>query len=86
MLTLNVPGISESCIEIKIKLNFYFPTFLWCLKRLYEGLYGPHKTFWGTRKTFENKKFNLIFSHRPGLGREGFSQIFQTWFLISINK
>ena len=37
-LTLNVPCISESCIEIKIKLNFYFHTSLWCFKRVYEGL------------------------------------------------
>ena len=32
--TLNVPCISESCIEIKIKLNFCFHTSLWCLKNL----------------------------------------------------
>ena len=38
-LTLPVgPCISESCIGIKIKLNFYFYTSLWCLKRFYEGL------------------------------------------------
>ena len=37
-LTLNVSCISESFIEIKIKLNFYFYTFLWYLKRFYEGL------------------------------------------------
>ena len=37
-LTLKDPFISESCIEIKIVLNFYFPTSLWCLKRFYEGL------------------------------------------------
>ena len=37
-LTLKDPFISESCIEIKIKLNFYFLTSLWCLKRFYEGL------------------------------------------------
>ena len=24
----------------KIKLNFYFHTYLWCLKRFYEGLKG----------------------------------------------
>ena len=40
MLILNVPCISESCIEIKIKLNFYFYTSLWCLKRFYESLKG----------------------------------------------
>ena len=40
MLTFNVLCISESCIEIKIMLNFYFHTSLWCLKRFYEGLKG----------------------------------------------
>ena len=54
-LTLNVPCISESCIEIKIKLNLYFHTFLWCLKRFYEDLKGPYKTFWGTAKKCEDK-------------------------------
>ena len=29
----------------KIKLNLYFHTSLWCLKRFYEGLKGLHKTF-----------------------------------------
>ena len=38
VLTLNDPSISESCIEIKIKLNFDFHTSLWSLKRFYEGL------------------------------------------------
>ena len=37
-LKLKDPFISESCIEIKIELNFYFHTSLWCLKRFYEGL------------------------------------------------
>ena len=32
---------------LKINLNFYFRTSLWCLKRFYEGL---HKTIWGTTK------------------------------------
>ena len=30
---------------IKISLNIYFHTSLWCLKRFYEGLYVLHKTF-----------------------------------------
>ena len=34
-ITLKDPFISESCIEIKIELNFYFHTSLWCLKRFY---------------------------------------------------
>ena len=37
-VTLPFSCISESCIEIKIKLNFYFHTSLSCLKRFYEGL------------------------------------------------
>ena len=39
--TLPAPFISESCIEKKINLNFYFHT-SWCFKRFYEGL---DKTF-----------------------------------------
>ena len=39
-LTLPVLCIPESCTEIKIKLNFYFHTSLWCLKMFYEGLKG----------------------------------------------
>ena len=34
MLTLPVPCIFESCIEIKIELNFSFHTYLWCLKKV----------------------------------------------------
>ena len=30
VLTLKDPFISDSCIEIKIELNFYFDTSLWC--------------------------------------------------------
>ena len=37
-LTLSAPYISESYIKIKINLNCYFQTSLWCLKRFYEGL------------------------------------------------
>ena len=39
----------------KIKLNFYFHTSFWCLKKFYEGLKGLHKTFRGTTKKCENK-------------------------------
>ena len=66
MLNLNVPCISESCIEIKIKLNFNFHFSLWCLKRFYE-------TFWGTTKKCENKNSIIIFSLCPGLGQEELS-------------
>ena len=37
-LTLPAPFISESGIKIKVNLNFYFHTSLWCLKSFYEGL------------------------------------------------
>ena len=43
VLIIPVLYISESCIEIKINLNFYFHTFLWCLKRFYEGFVVPQK-------------------------------------------
>ena len=42
-LTLPAPCISESFIKVKINLNFYFHTSLWCLTRFYEGLKGLHK-------------------------------------------
>ena len=45
ILTLPVPCISESCIEIKLKLNFYFHASLWCPKRFYEGLKAFIKPF-----------------------------------------
>ena len=44
------PCISDSSIEVKINLNFYFHTSLWSLKRFYEGLKGFHKSFRGTLK------------------------------------
>ena len=34
--TLTTPCISESCIKVKINLNFYFLTSFWCLKRFYK--------------------------------------------------
>ena len=41
ILTLPAPYISENCIKIKINVNFYFKTFLWCSKipKFYDGLY-----------------------------------------------
>ena len=50
-LTLPTQSISECFIKIKTNLNFYFHTYLWCLK-------GLQKTFWNTTKKFESK--NLI--------------------------
>ena len=53
----------------KINLNFYFRPSLWCLKRFYEGLYGLHKTFWGTTSVKINIK--LVFSIRQGKAGKG---------------
>ena len=61
VLTLPVSRISESCIKIKINLNFYFHTSLWYLKEFYEGLKGLRKTFRGTAKKCENKNLNYFF-------------------------
>ena len=52
ILKLPVPIPDE---KKKIKLNFYFHTSLWCLKKFYKGLKGLHKTFWGPTKKCENK-------------------------------
>ena len=55
MLTLKDPIISESCIEVKIELNFYFHTSLWCLKRFYEGLKAFIKPFEAPQRSMKNK-------------------------------
>ena len=39
------PSLLDPGGKEKINLNFYFHTYLWCLKRFYEGLKGLHKTF-----------------------------------------
>ena len=50
------PCISDSSIKVKINLNFYFHTSLWCLKRFYEGLKGFHKSFRGNLKESDLKR------------------------------
>ena len=69
-LTLPATCISENCIKIRINLNFYFRFSLWCLKRFYEGLKAFIKPFESPQKSVKIK-FMLIFSLRPGSGREG---------------
>ena len=45
----------------KSKLNFYFHTSLWCLKRFYEGLKGLHKPFEAPQRIVRVKiYFNFI--------------------------
>ena len=45
------PFPPESCIKLKINLNFYFHTSLWCLK-------GLQKIFRGIAKKCENKNLS----------------------------
>ena len=79
-LTLPVPCISESCIEIKIKLNFCFHTSLWCIRRFYKGLKALIKPFKVPQRSVKTKlKLKLIFSLRPELGREVLSANFTEW-------
>ena len=59
-LSFNPPRPNPGRRE-KLKLNFYFHTSLWCLKRFYEGLKCLHETFWGTAKKYENKNFTYLF-------------------------
>ena len=60
--SLPIQCIFKSCIEIKIKLNFYFYTSFWGLKRFYKGLKRLRKTFWDTTKKCENKNLTYFFS------------------------
>ena len=52
ILTLLVPIPDE---KKKIKINFYFHTSLWSLKRFYKGLKSLYKTFSGATRKCENK-------------------------------
>ena len=55
---LSRPVYSESCIKIKINLNFCFHTSLWGLK-----------SFWGTTKKCENKNLSDFFFVRDRIGK-----------------
>ena len=46
LATLPAPCISETCTNIKINLNFYFHTFLWCFKRFYEWILNAVGRLW----------------------------------------
>ena len=62
MLTFNVPCFSESCIEIKIKLNFYFHTsgaskgFMKALKAFFS--LSPGSGWEGLRIIFDYRLFS----------------------------
>ena len=56
--------MSKSCIEVKINLNFYFQTSLWCLKKVLWRPCRHHEEVWPWT-------FQLIFFFRPGSGWGG---------------
>ena len=59
--------ISESCIKIKINLNFYFHTSLWCLKRFYEGFKSFIKHFEAPQRNM-TIKIEVYFLSWSGIG------------------
>ena len=61
--------------KIKINLNFYFYSSLWCLKKFSEGLKGLHKPFETPQRSTKIKiKFNFLFSS-GGSGQEGLRKV-----------
>ena len=42
-------------LVVQIICNSFFHTSLWCIKKIYEGIQGLHKTFWGTTNKCKNK-------------------------------
>ena len=68
-LTLPVPCISESCIEINIKLIFIFTLLCGTSKGFMKALKALIKPFEEPQRNVK-RKINLIFSLQPGLRRE----------------
>ena len=66
LLTLPAPYILESCIKIKINLNFYFHTSLLCLKRFVKVLKAFIKPFEAPQRLGHQKDW--------GLGRKGLTK------------
>ena len=60
----------ESCIKIRINLNLYFLTSLWCLWGAFKAFIKPFEV---PQKKCVNKK--LTFSLRPESGQEGLTAI-----------
>ena len=55
LLTLFARCISENCVKIS-NFNIYFHSFLWCLKKFYEGLEGFHNFFEASQR---NEKIEI---------------------------
>ena len=67
-LTLPIPCISESRREIKINLNFYFPTSLWYPKRFHEGFKGTTKAPQRHLQRHHKEMWKSFFSSSSGIG------------------
>ena len=65
LLTLSVPCISKSCIEIKVKLNFH--TFCGASKDFMKAIKTFIKPFEAPQRSVKTK-FNLIFFYSSGTG------------------
>ena len=74
-LALHVLCISENCIEIKIKVNFYFHTFLGFPKGFMKAFKTFIKPFDAPQRSVKTK-INFIFFLRPRLGREELNEQF----------
>ena len=74
--------ISESCIEMKIKFNFYFHTSLWCLKRFYEGL----KLFFLFVRGWDVKLYYFIFSYLSNVSLKCLDSERENAFLICVSN
>ena len=76
-LTLPSLCISERCIKMKINLNLYFHTSLWCFTRLYEDLKGLHKPIEAPRRSVKKKLSK--FSSSSGIGTRRVKQTSSSW-------
>ena len=69
-LTLPAPSISESYIKIKINLNFYFDTSLWCPKGFMKAFKDSIKPFEAPQRSAKIKiQVDSLPSSRIGTGR-----------------
>ena len=59
-----VPCISGSCIDIKINLNFYFHTSLWCLPVLNEKLKCKNRQPW-KRSSYDEYSIGVFKKDEP---------------------
>ena len=61
-LTLKDPSISESCIEIKIELNFYFHTFIFSFMKAFKAFKSEFVRIWFGKFKLRNTNKTLPIS------------------------